>query len=82
MQSWEKIYKPEKKMLEARNKAALEDSCYSGAGCVAVAMRFILCKTKGLNSPFSKYITSIKVKMLDLIQFSFILAQFKQLLEI
>lgn len=37
---------------------------------------------KRFNSPFSKYITSIKDKLLDLIQFSFILFQLKQLLEI
>lgn len=61
-----------KKMLEARDKEALEDSSHSWAGCTTVAMGFIL-KTKCLNRPFSKYIISIEDKMLDLIQFSFIL---------
>lgn len=69
-------------MLEGGDKVALKDCGYSQAGCVAGPMCFILCKTEGLNSPFSKYITSIEPKMLDLIQFSFILPQLKQLLEI
>jgi len=69
-------------MLEGEDKAALKGCGYSWAGRVAGAMCFILCKTKGLNSPFFKYITSIKDKILDLIQFSFILSQLKQLWEI
>lgn len=45
-------------------------------------MHFCLSKTKGLGNPFSKYIASAEDKMLDLIQFSFILSQLKQLQEI
>lgn len=69
-------------MLEGGDKVALKGCGYSWASCVAGAMCFFLCKTKGLNSPFSKYITSLKDKMLHLIQFSFILSQLKHLLEI
>lgn len=36
-------------MFEVGEKVALKDCGYSWAGCVAGAMCFILCKTKGLT---------------------------------
>lgn len=69
-------------MLEGGCKVALKSSGCSRAGYVAGAMWFTLCETEDLSCPSSKYMTSIKEKMLDLTQFSFILSQLKQLLEI